>query len=61
MLWVSDAVDDRSSSKPDGAGDSADSADSGDSGDIEDADHIASQKKNGNIAHSEVKATPSAL
>ena len=46
-LCLSDAVDDRTSSKPDGAGDSADSADSGDSGDIEDADHIASQKKNG--------------
>ena len=52
-LCLSDAVDDRTSSKPDGAGDSADSADSGDTadsgdlGDIENADHIASQKKNG--------------
>ena len=42
---------DCTSSKP-GAGetaDSADSADSGDLGDIENADHIASQKRNGNV------------
>ena len=50
----SKAVDDRTSSKP-GTGDSGDSADSGDTadsgdlGDIENADHIASQKRNGNV------------